>query len=447
MTGKADYLALGDWNAQCYECGRKFKASQLIRHWQGYYVCKDHWEPRQPQDFVRAVPDQQTPPWTQPMPTDSFGTARLSTSGTTAGNSGIVSSILYIVDIPWTPSGTTITNFVLTDYITPPSSWGSNAGSSTAGSGTGTGAADGTGWGSILVNIPNGTVITGSFSFGSGWPAADANGNGGTEFLVNNNGDVRVTPTFPTNINVTRDGTTYNNPVDTPSYTLDWRFGQFPPPRLLFTVQPSNVNKNTAISPAMQVSVVGNLSVVIDTLIFTVGLEIGANPGTPVGTLSGTTSAATSSGVATFSAVQIDEAGDGYTLNAGIDGTNIADVASTEFNVNESWALVSGYVDQGGGDYSYGYNFAAPVLGSITPNTFNAISIKTLLTAFTSGAFSTTFILAGSQTQAVFTSIVVGATTLTSASASYTDAGTFTIWTWAGSNVFSAETTYTAVIT
>jgi len=70
--GRADYLALGDWNAICYECGRKFKASMLKKHWQGYWVCPEHWEPRQPQDFVRAIPDIQTPPWTQPV-SEIFG--------------------------------------------------------------------------------------------------------------------------------------------------------------------------------------------------------------------------------------------------------------------------------------------------------------------------------------------------------------------------------------
>lgn len=64
--GRADYLALGDWNVVCYECGFKRKASMMKRHWQGYYVCPEHWEPRQTQDFVRAIPDTQTPPWTQP---------------------------------------------------------------------------------------------------------------------------------------------------------------------------------------------------------------------------------------------------------------------------------------------------------------------------------------------------------------------------------------------
>jgi len=62
----------GGWNTVCYECGRKRKASQLKRHWQGYYVCPEHWEARQPQDFVRAQADIQTPPWVQPMPADVF---------------------------------------------------------------------------------------------------------------------------------------------------------------------------------------------------------------------------------------------------------------------------------------------------------------------------------------------------------------------------------------
>ena len=70
--GRADYYEGGDWNTVCYQCGRKRKASMMRRHWQGYYVCPEHWEPRQPQDFVRGLPDVQTPPWVQPMPADVF---------------------------------------------------------------------------------------------------------------------------------------------------------------------------------------------------------------------------------------------------------------------------------------------------------------------------------------------------------------------------------------
>lgn len=64
--GPNDYLADGDWNAACYECGRKFKGTMLKKHWQGYWVCPAHWEQRQPQDFVRSVPDVIQPPFIQP---------------------------------------------------------------------------------------------------------------------------------------------------------------------------------------------------------------------------------------------------------------------------------------------------------------------------------------------------------------------------------------------
>ncbi len=66
--GRADYLLLGDYNVQCFQCGFKRKASMLVRNWQGYYVCPEHNEPRQTQDFVRGVPDNQIPPWVQPWP-------------------------------------------------------------------------------------------------------------------------------------------------------------------------------------------------------------------------------------------------------------------------------------------------------------------------------------------------------------------------------------------
>lgn len=70
MSGQ-DYLKLGDWNAVCSMCGRKRKASEMAKNWQGMYRCPEHNEPRHAQDFVKAVPDVQTPPWVQP-PTDVF---------------------------------------------------------------------------------------------------------------------------------------------------------------------------------------------------------------------------------------------------------------------------------------------------------------------------------------------------------------------------------------
>ena len=55
--GRADYYEKGGWNVLCKQCGFKFKASMLRQHWQGYYVCQSCYEPRQPQDFVRAKAD------------------------------------------------------------------------------------------------------------------------------------------------------------------------------------------------------------------------------------------------------------------------------------------------------------------------------------------------------------------------------------------------------
>lgn len=65
---RRDYLALGDWNAECSMCGRKFKASELSKHWEGMYRCRDCYEERHPQDFVRGITEAITPPWVQKPP-------------------------------------------------------------------------------------------------------------------------------------------------------------------------------------------------------------------------------------------------------------------------------------------------------------------------------------------------------------------------------------------
>lgn len=66
MSKQPDFYEGGDWNAVCFRCGAKRKASQLWKQWQGYFVCPEHWEPRHPQDFVRSVPDYPGTPWSQP---------------------------------------------------------------------------------------------------------------------------------------------------------------------------------------------------------------------------------------------------------------------------------------------------------------------------------------------------------------------------------------------
>jgi len=63
---RRDFFGPGDWNAICSMCGRKRKASSMVRNWQGMYRCREHNENRHPQDFVQGVQEHITPPWTQP---------------------------------------------------------------------------------------------------------------------------------------------------------------------------------------------------------------------------------------------------------------------------------------------------------------------------------------------------------------------------------------------
>lgn len=65
--GRADFLRLGDWNVACSQCGRKRKASTMVKNWQGMWRCPEHNEPRQPQDFVKGVREHITPPFVQPQ--------------------------------------------------------------------------------------------------------------------------------------------------------------------------------------------------------------------------------------------------------------------------------------------------------------------------------------------------------------------------------------------
>ena len=66
IKGRADYYKFGDFNGACSMCGRKRKAAELVKNWQGLYRCPEHNEPRQPQDFARGVPDKMGVPWAQP---------------------------------------------------------------------------------------------------------------------------------------------------------------------------------------------------------------------------------------------------------------------------------------------------------------------------------------------------------------------------------------------
>ena len=63
---QTSYFALGEWDSVCDQCGRGFKFSDLSKRWDNAWVCDACWEPRQPQDFVRAVRDDPSVPVARP---------------------------------------------------------------------------------------------------------------------------------------------------------------------------------------------------------------------------------------------------------------------------------------------------------------------------------------------------------------------------------------------
>ena len=50
----------GDHNVICGRCGFKVKRSECLKEWTGLLVCKKCYEPRHPQDFVKARADKQS---------------------------------------------------------------------------------------------------------------------------------------------------------------------------------------------------------------------------------------------------------------------------------------------------------------------------------------------------------------------------------------------------
>jgi len=73
-AGRINELAiLGDWNAICDMCGRRFKASELIKNWKGLMVCPEDWEPRHVLDFFRLPGEKIDVPFARTDPDEVFG--------------------------------------------------------------------------------------------------------------------------------------------------------------------------------------------------------------------------------------------------------------------------------------------------------------------------------------------------------------------------------------
>ena len=62
----------GEWSFQCDLCGKRENSGNGVRTWDNFYVCAHHQEMRNPQDFVRGVRENQSLPWSRPVPPDTF---------------------------------------------------------------------------------------------------------------------------------------------------------------------------------------------------------------------------------------------------------------------------------------------------------------------------------------------------------------------------------------
>lgn len=69
----ANSLILGNWNALCDSCGRRFKASELQKRWDGLMVCREDFEQRHHSDFLRVQKEKIAVDWVRPYPAqDTF---------------------------------------------------------------------------------------------------------------------------------------------------------------------------------------------------------------------------------------------------------------------------------------------------------------------------------------------------------------------------------------
>lgn len=174
MSG-ADYLDLGNYNATCSMCGGKFKASELEKNWQGMYRCWQCNEPRQPQDYVRAVPDIQTPSWVQPRSVRGNGIGYLTVeeSETSLDLSTLFNSIYTGLEGQLSSAGITkvVINIIPGNSSAQVIITSLIAGTSWPASVT-----------SLVINIGSGAIVI-AFTNNSGLPATLNGFNGTTKYL------------------------------------------------------------------------------------------------------------------------------------------------------------------------------------------------------------------------------------------------------------------------
>lgn len=68
----ANYQKKGVWNVICMLCGFKWKSHKIRRRWDNLLVCPHCFELRHPQDFLKAIKDDQNVSFNNPRPAPNF---------------------------------------------------------------------------------------------------------------------------------------------------------------------------------------------------------------------------------------------------------------------------------------------------------------------------------------------------------------------------------------
>jgi alpha-tubulin suppressor-like RCC1 family protein len=148
------------------------------------------------------------------------------------------------------------------------------------------------------------------------------------------------------------------------------------PARMVFSTQPSNVFVDSAIVPAVIVTLEDAAGDTAASSADAVTLSIGTNPGGEAAFLGGSLTVAAIDGVATFPYLSVNRPGTGYTLTATV--TGLTSVTSTPFNATNETSGVFALASAGGSSscgvtttgagYCWGYNAYGQLGNLVTTN-------------------------------------------------------------------------------
>lgn len=99
-----NYFKKGSWNVIDDVSGFKTKASKVRLRWDGLYTTDSNWEPRHPQELIRARTDNMSVPFSRPRTADEFITYGGAKAIGTINQSVLNGSIINGRSIPLTAS-------------------------------------------------------------------------------------------------------------------------------------------------------------------------------------------------------------------------------------------------------------------------------------------------------------------------------------------------------